>query len=43
MSPPPDFAEGQPYVGELLLERLIHVLLEVRRLDVLYDRSLKER
>lgn len=26
---PPDLAEGQPYVGEFLLEGFVHVLLEV--------------
>ena len=40
---PPYFAERQPYVGELLLEGFVHVLLEVRRLDVLDDSGLGER
>lgn len=38
---PPNFAECQPYVGELLLEGLVHVLLEVRGFDVFDDRRLK--
>ena len=37
---PPDLAEGELDVGELLLERVVHVLLQVRRLDVLYHRGL---
>lgn len=38
---PPDLAEGQPDVGEFLLEGFVHVLLEVRGFDVFDDRSLK--
>lgn len=40
---PPDLAEGQPYVGEFLLEGFVHVLLEVRGFDVFNNRSLKNK
>lgn len=40
---PSDFAERQSNVGELLLEGLVHVLLEVRGFHVLDYRGLKER
>lgn len=40
---PPDLAQGQFDVRELLPEGLIHVLLEVRRLHVLYHRGLQGR
>lgn len=40
---PPDLAEGQTDVGELLLEGFVHVLLEVRGFDVFDDRSLEKQ
>lgn len=39
---PPDLAEGQPNVGEFLLEGFVHVLLEVGGFDVFDDRSLEK-
>lgn len=40
---PPDLAQGQFDVWELLPEGLVHVLLEVRGLHVLYHRGLQGR
>ena len=40
---PPYLAEREPNVGELLLEGLVHVLLEVRRFDVFDDRRLERK
>ena len=42
-SSPPDLAQRQPDVGELLPEGLVHVLLEVRGLHVLNHRGLQQR
>lgn len=40
---PPNLAECEPYVGKLLLECFVHVLLEVRRFDVFNDCRLKRK
>lgn len=40
---PPYLTKCKPYVGELLLEGFVHVLLEVRGFDVFNDRSLKRK
>lgn len=40
---PSYLAEGQFNIGELLLERLIHVFLQVRRLHILNNSRLEDR
>lgn len=40
---PPDLAEREPYVRELLLEGFVHVLFEVRGFDIFDDRGLKRK